>query len=365
MSGPDPKRVRDEDIVVAACSRADRAEQERLFAQCFKKPLPPRGLEWRYDTNPVGESISFVARPPGGSAISGYACSPRRAIVGGDESTAGIVGETGDVMTHPDWRKRGFFSRLDRAVMEEAKRRGWALAFGLPNSKSAHIFLELGWEEIGSVRPWKFLLKSDAVARGARARDGRWRAWLMPFDVRRCAHGRAKLDAARSAFRRALIERFDGEVDALSRLVERDFAFMLRRDAAFLNWRFLRAPSKLHRAIGVYEGTELAGYVVLQLPRKGAGVGYLVDVLGRDQRALHAALGEGLLELEREGASVVEATALDRSWSSVVLREDGFLAPKSERRRITCGLPHDGQATTARASTSFSNSLSQPRHRYS
>jgi hypothetical protein len=34
-------------------------------------------------------------------------------------------------MTRPEWRKRGIFSGLDRAAMDEARRRGWAFAFGL------------------------------------------------------------------------------------------------------------------------------------------------------------------------------------------------------------------------------------------
>jgi hypothetical protein len=241
-----------------------------------------------------------------------------------------FVGETGDVMTHPDWRKRGAFSRLDRSAMDAARERGWVLAFGLPNRKSAHIFLELGWRQIGTVRPWTFVLRADGASRELRAREGRiagWRTWL---DARACAQARVELDRARGAFRRAGIERFDDEVEALSRLVEPAFGFMLRRDARYLNWRFLAAPSKLHRAIGVYDGARLAGYAVVQLPRKGEHLGHLVDVLGRDERAVRAAIGEGLLEQEREGASAVQATAIDGSWWSERLREAGFLAPKSE-----------------------------------
>jgi GNAT superfamily N-acetyltransferase len=329
---PGPRRdaVRDEEIAIAACSAADRDEQARLHAQCFKKPLSPRGLAWRYDDNPLGESVSFVARPPGGEAISGYACNARRAIHGGDEATLATVGETGDVMTHPDWRKRGVFSRLDRAAMEEARRRGWVLAFGLPNRKSAHIFVELGWERIGSVRGWTFVLRADAAAREVRAREGRLRAWFAGLDARKCAGGRRDLDAARQRFRRAQLERFPREVEDLSRAVEPRFAFMLRRDADYLNWRFVQAPSKLHRALGVFDGPALAGYAVVQLPRRGESTGYLVDVLGRDDTAIQACIGEALIELENERASLVQSTAIEGSWWSERLRAAGFLASRDD-----------------------------------
>src|ERR1043165_1065238 len=97
-----PEITRDEQVVVSACVPEHREEQAQLFNQCFKKHVDGAALRWRYDQAPQGGSISFLARPPSGEAISGYACSPRRALARGDERTLALVGETGDVMTHPD-----------------------------------------------------------------------------------------------------------------------------------------------------------------------------------------------------------------------------------------------------------------------
>src|SRR5690349_15989703 len=106
---------------IHACGPAERAEQVRLFNACFKKPIDAAGLAWRYDRNPLGSAISLLARPPGRDGVSGYACNPRLATAGGEH--AAVIGETGDVMTHPDWRKRGIFSQLDRGAMQQAKER--------------------------------------------------------------------------------------------------------------------------------------------------------------------------------------------------------------------------------------------------
>jgi len=329
-----PGATRDEEIEVASCSPAHRAEQARLHAACFKKPLPPGGLKWRYDASPLGESVSLVAREPDGLAISGYACSPRAALAAGDERTLAIVGETGDVMTHPEWRKRGFFSRLDRAAMDEARARGWALAFGLPNRRSAHIFLELGWERIGSVRPHLFVLRADDAARDARGKEGRWKRWTTGFEQRRCARLRKELGARAGKFQIEAVKRFDERATALSRAVEPRFGFMLRRSAEYLNWRFLDTPSGIHRAFALLDGATLAAYVVVQVPRAGERNGFLVDVLARDDAALAAALESGLAELERAGASVVEATALERSWWADELARAGF-APRGDEHALS------------------------------
>src|SRR5881394_1004457 len=138
-----PSSTEEADVRVELCTPRDRAEQTRLFNACFKKTIDERALVWRYDENPHGRAVSFLSRPAGGEGASGYACSPRTALSFGDETTRATIGETGDVMTHPDWRKKGLFSALDRACMDETKRLGWPIVFGLPNRRSAHIFLEL------------------------------------------------------------------------------------------------------------------------------------------------------------------------------------------------------------------------------
>jgi len=319
------------DTVVHACGPEDRAEQARLFNACFKKQVDAAVLAWRYDENPHGHALSFVQRSSEGEAVSGYACSPRRAVPAGDDARAAVIGETGDVMTLAAWRGRGLFSALDGAALAEARRKKWPVVFGLPNRRSAHIFLELGWERAGTLRPWTFLLRNDAAARSVRAREGRWRAWLAPFAAHSGRQARERLRArAANAFDVRPLSAFPPEVEALSRAVEPGFALMVRRDAQALTWRFLRNPSGLHRAIGIFAGVRLAAYVVVQVPRPGESTGYLVDVLAADAAALAAAMEAGLAALEQAGASTVQATAIDGSWWSGTLLRAGFVPPKPD-----------------------------------
>lgn len=333
---------------VHACGPPDRAAQARLFNACFKKATDAEGLSWRYDRNPHGGAISFVQRAADGTLASGYACSPRRAVPGGDEAHAALVGETGDVMTHPDWRKRGLFSDLDRAAMAEAKRRGWPVVFGLPNRRSAHIFLELGWERVGTLRPWTFVLRADGAARAQQRTQGRLRGWLTPLAARRARSARGRL-APDARLVPSLLNAFPREVEDLSRAVERRFAFMVRRDAEYLDWRFLRAPAGLHRAFGLHDGARFAGYVVVQLPRPGEATGYLVDLLAADDAGVASALEAGLAALESAGASVVQATAIDGSWWSGVLAGAGFQPPKAENHLTVIVHVHDAAHPLAAA----------------
>jgi GNAT superfamily N-acetyltransferase len=320
-----------QEIRVHLCTSADRAEQAELVNACFKKKVDAKALAWRYDENPHGASVSFLSRVEG-KAVCGYACSPRMALAHGNVASRAPIGETGDVMTHPDWRKRGLFSALDRAAISETKKLGWPVIFGLPNRRSAHIFVEqLGWSAVGTVRPWTFLFRADAASRAARRREGRVRGWMASHAARKCARlRRAAADSARP-LKVEELTRIPPEVGAISRQVSRDFALMVERDADWLTWRFLESPSRLHRVLGVRaEDNSLQGYSVVQLPRPGEAHGYVVDLLAFDAGAEAAAMEAALSRLEQAGASYAEATAIDGSWWSHKLASTGFLAPKPE-----------------------------------
>lgn len=331
------------EVEVHLCRPQDREAQATLYNACFKKRLDGRALSWRYDQSPHGRSVCFLSRTPSGEGVSGYSCSPRIALAKGDESTRALLGETGDVMTHPAWRKKGLFSALDRACMAETKRLGWPAVFGLPNRRSAHIFLELGWKKAGTVRPWTFLLADGDQARRERAKQGRLQGWLVPLGVRKGRAARAKLvERAGKRFQAKALESFPIEVVELSRSVEKRFAWMARRDKAWLEWRFLQSPSGLHRALGIFdERGNLAAYAVVQLPRPGEPVGWLVDVLARDDDAFAAAISAGLERLELQGAALVQAHAVDGSWWCERLQEAGFLPPKASNHLIVIAWQND------------------------
>lgn len=345
----DPATTSNDDLRVEACGPADRAEQARLFNACFKKEADAAQLAWRYDECPQGSSISYVSRPPVGDAICGYACNPRTVLHRGDESTACTIGETGDVMTHPEWRKRGIFSGLDAATMQATEEHGWVGVFGLPNRRSAHIFTKIGWDRVGTIRPWSFVLRPDARAKAERHREGRLQALGLPWFARRCRAGERALRSKARGEARPL-SKFPEEVADLSRRVEAEFDWMVRRDAAYLNWRFLRNPSGLHRALGIYgEDGGFRGYCVIQLPRPGSAVGYLVDVLAPDPDALDAALLAGLEALRGAGASIAQSTAIDGSWWSAQVQRAGFLPPKPDNHLIVIFYTHQSGHPVATA----------------
>lgn len=332
-------------LEVHRCGPEDRAEQARLFNRCFKKTIRAEDLAWRYDENPHGGAISLVYRPPGEEAVCSFAYMPRTARSFGDPATEGYIGQQGDVMTDPEWRRRGLVMKLSSECAKVTRRAGWPLNWGFPNRQSASVFRRVDWESVGDIRPWDFYFRADAAARRERFRQGRAQALLLPWHRRRCVAGRRRLST--EGFEVRELERFPDEVGEISQRVERHFCFMVRRDAAYLNWRFLETPSRSHRAFGVYRGEELCGYCVVQ-PAGEDGIGYLVDLLAGDEAAVRAAMGAGLDALEKGGATLARATAVDGSWWNERLVEAGFLPPKPENHLYVYVFVQDEEHPLAR-----------------
>ena len=329
------------------CGSDHRSEQAELFNACFTKDLVASDVTWRYEQNPCGESVTLLARDDeSGEAVSGYACNPRLAVADGVEAT---VGQTGDVMTRPERRKLGVFSHLDREAMRITAGAGWPCVFGLPNWRSAHIFERLGWEVVGSVREWSMPMRLDMGAVARRKRVARFAALRLPLERLAARRGRKRLQRALKAFDVRPLVGFPEEVSELSRRVEARYGFMVRRDAAYLTWRFQRGKSRLHRCFGIYDGaSEFRGYVVVQLPRDGEVHGFLVDLLAEGD-ARDAAMAAGLAALDKVNASIVHATAVDGSAWADELRSSGF-APAANKNQMKIILyPHDANHPVTQA----------------
>jgi GNAT superfamily N-acetyltransferase len=317
-------------LSVRACGPEDREAQARLFRRCFKKPLVAADLAWRYDENPHGGAYSVLAEDASGTAACGFAYSPRLALSHGREETLAPIGQQGDVMTDPDWRRKGLASLVAAHCEREIQALGWPLNWGFPNRQSAPVFTKLGWHDAGRIRPYAHYFEASARARAERLREGRLPALMLPLAVRRCRAARARLRAQGAGHVARALDAFPAEVGALSREVEARYPFMVRREQEYLDWRFLRAPARLHRALGVYDAQQrFQGYAVVQLPREGEACGYLVDLLARDESARACAVEAALALLETR-AALVRAWAVDGSEHERVLRASGFLAPKPD-----------------------------------
>src|SRR5262245_46677184 len=226
--------------------------------------------DWQYRSNPNNpgqEPEIWIARE-GTSIIGQYATMPVKLSLKGRE----VRGSWGmDVMVAPERQRQGLgevlFRHWDRNV-------GASLGLGLSDA-SYRLFQKLRWPDLG---PIPCLVKP--LSRRA-LRIPTWPVGLNRFVsaitlpwVRLVSRTRPLQGEVQP------IRHFDESFTRLWERVSGKFSLAVRRDARYLNWKYIQTPHVRYTAAALRRDGEAAGYVVYRHVQEPQGrVTLLVDFL--------------------------------------------------------------------------------------
>ncbi len=287
-------------------------------------------FEWLYRGNPDGEARAWIAEDgTSGAPIGMAAAFPRRILLHGREDRAWILG---DFCVADGHRTLGPALLLQRACLAGITGTGAAIIYDLPGAGMMPVYRRLGIAPFGQMRRLTKLLRVDGRMRG-----------VVPDMVRRPL-GRAgnsvlALLDARHGVARDLEVAVEAEPCGLDYcdLAARAAAgqtFCLRRSAAYLNWRYLRAPHRRYRRLAARRRGELSGYVVLD---RDGEVGWIVDLFADDAPSIRSLVAAAVARFRAEGAATVTVVVTDdHPWIDHIVRL-GF-----RRREVTPVVVCDG-----------------------
>ena len=184
------------------------------------------------------------------------------------------------LLTHPDHRRRGIFRLLTESVRQLTAERNGVFVMGMPNEASLPGYLKFGgWAYPGLIPMYARVIDGPAALRPKLGRIGAslvgWAPELL-FRRRSALSGMAPVDAER-------VERVPGELDEVCDEFARECGtLMIRRTAAYWDWRYRAKPDSNYRTMIVREGGRLLGAVVTAIqPRAGMDVGMIIDMAAR------------------------------------------------------------------------------------
>ena len=324
-------------------SPGDAEELFRLYAEVFGHDLTEasRGRwRWQYlqnpETRPEGPDI-WVARD-GGGLLGQYASMPVRLWWGGREvrSSWGM-----DVFLRAQARGRGVGALLFDAWSGHVD---VALGLGLTPS-SYGLFKKLRYRDVGPVPFFRKVLDPAAVAR---RRLGRPLGTLAaaPLRValailqRRSTRG---VGAGRIEVR--TIHGFGDEYDRLWERARRSYSMCVRRDAAYLRWKYADCPHRDYVLREARRQGELVGFAVSRHEdHRGLRLGWIVDAFAsaEDHEARAALIGDALESFRAAGVARAQAFSLGAALAAD-LRAAGFLpGPSPMQFCVRARVPSDG-----------------------
>lgn len=285
-------------------------------------------LRWLYADCPAGRGGGIVAFD-GDEAVGFAGLLARTAVVGGETVP---VAQCVDFMMHRDARGGASAFRIVANWASLARDLGFRFAIGFPNVNS-HEFgtrRKVGWIDAFHpdhlVRP----LCADGAPQGLVRR--------VPLGVMRgataamaafCTARAAVMQAGRPPGSPVRIEHFDARFDGLWQRASSANYAGIRRDAAYLNWRYLEHPVHSYRCLGWEVDGHLVGYVVAS-PRELYNVSslLLVDLLvdpAAPEGVVDALIAQLTRREQEERSAMVHALALPGSRTRAALSRAGFL----------------------------------------
>lgn len=261
MPSIDAYRPEDVKAITAMYRRvfgSDAAEENRLR------------WEWQYrrnPNNPAGGPLIWIARE-GQTVVGQYATVPVRLQVRGAEIDASWGA---DVMIAPERQRQGLGEALFRWWDQHG---GASLGLGLSEG-SYRLFQKLRWPNVG---PVPCLIKP--LSRRAFRRPD----WPMSLNrlVSALAHPLIRVIAREKPLRAQIVplRRFGEEFTFLWKRLASKFDFAVKRDAAYLNWRFIEPPHVRYSTVALRRGDDVHGYAIYRHVREPRGrVTLLVDFL--------------------------------------------------------------------------------------
>lgn len=302
----------------------DRRAVEALYRRVFGHDAAEASRhrwDWQYRRNPNNpghEPEIWIARE--GPAIVGqYATMPVKLSLKGSE----VLGSWGmDVMVAPERQRQGLgevlFRTWDRNV-------GASLGLGLSDS-SYRLFQKLNWPDVGPV---------PCLVKPLTRRAFRRPNWPVP--INRLVSALTLpivLIVARTRPLRAevrLIQRFDDSFTALWDELAPKFDLAVRRDAAYLNWKYVSAPHVRYSIAVLRRDNRNIGYAVYRHLYEPRGrVTLIVDFLADpdDEDALGTLLQWIDREARQADSDKIRVFALHAGFRRV-LRRSGYFQVKS------------------------------------
>ncbi len=287
----------------------DAAEEQRLI------------WEWLYrrnPNNPSGDPTIWVARE-GPTLVGQLATMPVALALGGRQVAAswGI-----EVMVAPERQRRGLGEMLFRSWDQSV---GAALGLGSSES-SIRLF-----EKSRLPRPGPVPCLVKPLSRRAFRRSN----WPVPLNrlVSAVTLPIVRLLARSRPLRAEVvpIASFGPGFNDLWQRVATRFDFAVRRDAAYLNWRFVDPPHVRYTTVGLRRGDEFTGYAVYRHVREPLGrVTLLVDFLADpdDESGMKTILRWVDRAARAADSDKIRAYCMHQEFRRI-MRRSGYFAVKS------------------------------------
>lgn len=315
-------------LIKSAVGEADL----RVYKACFDKNSLVKNLDalkWLHLENPPKDTLIDFAIPKDDpqNIAAIYALFPVRFTLFGKTV---LACQSIDTLTDKAYRGKGLFLLLANSVFERAASSGYHFVYGFPNDQSAHgFFSKLGWTRLGTA---PFLLRPIKTGYFTKRLLSKYK---LPNFLPSLPLARRKTVRLGADERIETIQAFDEGFDALWEEFSKRTPIAVKRDAAYLQWRYIAKPGEDYRCEALYAGESLRGFVVYTTKKKHGGtISYIMEMISLDDASGTKLLMHAQNNILAEGADAILALCFKHSPPYAAYLSTGFFTFPDKLRPI-------------------------------
>lgn len=292
----------------------------QLFSAVYGRPLSEE--RWRWKLGRWGSLPNVWVAESDGTLVCQYAAMPAPGRLFDRDATVMMAV---DAMTSPEHRRRGVLTEVVRRAHDAWRQGGVPLVLGLPNEQWGSRTQALGWAPLFRLRWLAFPLRPAAILR--RRYGHIVAAGLGPL-ANAWIRLRGPFGDGIAAAQARVVTRAGPAFDALSEKLRGLASLSIRRDGAWVGWRFLAAPEPSYRVLRAGSEAEALGWSAFRVDRsRGHAAGLVADLAADPSHpeAWSAVIETTLSALSAEGAETASTLAAEGSARYERLREQGFV----------------------------------------
>ena len=280
---------------------------------------------WRYH-NGVFKSRIWLAKDQDGRVVA-LRPTVTRTVKIGDRYARAV--HFMDVMTHPDYRRRGLFTQLMHKATDMAIRQGPGICYSFPNEDSFPGYTKkTDWHHIGSFSVFMRPVNARALLqeRGGSQWLRQALAPLLQLGLSLICRPRRPDHVAELCVQQ--LESFPQRFEDFWERAATEYEVVLRRDRQYLDWRYIQRPSATYTIHAAEQGEEIMGFIVGRSWHvHGTNCGLIVDLLtcDQDQNIAQALIARAVQDFALNGASAVVCLMFDHQTYCQALRREGFI----------------------------------------
>ncbi len=236
-----------------------------------------------------------------------------------------IVAQSIDESTHPDYRRQGIMTTLQKHVLEEESKNGVNIFFGFPTDMAYHKDLKLGYFEVADMKQlYKVINWNNALKTRIHNNILGKFVSVIASNVSRIILRSSKLPVDEDRHI-SQISSFDERVNDFWERISDQFQICAIRNRDYLNWRYSSVPDIKYKIYLAEKFNAISGYLVLRsYEQSGKRVALIYELLAETEESSQCLLQTAIDSCRKENIDYIYWNVISHKRYLQAFKKRGF-----------------------------------------